>query len=248
MKNNLKKICLVVAALPVLLASAVSHAAPITFASFSDKAASQFVFTNNLATGTAASASFSSVSNAINFSFTSVPGLDAALQGVQNAHLTYSPSKTTAPANRSDDDLDSQPMNSTTIISIVRDTAYKTLTNLLTVTFSAGTKRLTIRGDDGGNSLTEAAGTGSGQSVAFTSDFLSFSGSTTAKDIALAFTGLSSPLAINANGFLNSFTATGSGNFSADPLPVTVPEPGSYAMLLAGLGLMGVALRSRKIL
>ena len=90
MKKILKEISIVAAALPLLLASAASCAGSITFATFTDKTASQFVFTNN---GT--SASFSALSEAVNFNFTSMVGVDAALQGVQNAHLTYSVSNTT---------------------------------------------------------------------------------------------------------------------------------------------------------
>jgi hypothetical protein len=48
---------------------------------------------------------------------------------------------------------------------------------------------------------------------------------------------------------LRSFRATATGSFSSDPAPTitALPEPGAWAMLIAGFGLVGFAARRRSI-
>lgn len=114
--------------------------------------------------------------------------------------------------------------------------------NLLTVVFDGslfGSKNGTTA-NLGGSSL-------SGNSVMFTSDFLDFS-TVDNTDLAASFTALNSGLKVGDNGSLASFRATGGGQFSSDPAPTIigmVPEPASWAMMVAGFGMLGIALRRR---
>ena len=239
MKNISKKLGIAALALPLMLASAATYATG-TFATFTDLTSGKFVFTNN-----GASTTFAATNDAVSFQYI-VGGLDAALTGSQLAHLTYSSSASTAAL--SGFGLDIQRMNSTTI-SIVRDTAYNGHTNLLSVTFSGTLANpLYLFGANAGSALSELASTGSGQTVTFTSDFLNFS-NTSSRDVGLAFTSVAPPVGIDANGLLKSFTASATGSFSADPTPLVVsavPEADTYAMLLAGLGVIGFLARRRQ--
>jgi hypothetical protein len=91
---------------------------------------------------------------------------------------------------------------------------------------------------------------GSGGTLTFTSDFLKFAPSASLGS-ALNFTSAITPAGqgLNSLGFgsdaLESFNLDAGGSFSSVPLPNSVPEPASWAMLLLGMGLIGGVLRRR---
>ena len=68
------------------------------------------------------------------------------------------------------------------------------------------------------------------------------------KDFALSFSGSSPNFNAPVGSSSQSLSASGSGTFASDPLPVVpgVPEPASWAMMLGGFGLLGATLRTRK--
>lgn len=112
--------------------------------------------------------------------------------------------------------------------------------NLLTVVFDGS-----LYGTRNGSTANLGGSTLGGNNLLFTSDFLDFSNVVNA-DLAAAFTALNSGLKVGSNGSLASFRATGGGQFSADPVPNIIgmiPEPASWAMMIAGFGMLGVAAR-----
>jgi hypothetical protein len=141
----------------------------------------------------------------------------AELQGIQNAHLTIT-STTTATATNSSNTV-IQPLNNIIVIRITRDTPASTGANtrrdLLSVSISApfNPAAPTFTGADGGNSGTFSATTPD-HTVAFTSDFIDFS-STTSRNLALSFTALVPSLAIGGGNFLATWSAAGTGTFAA---------------------------------
>ncbi len=115
--------------------------------------------------------------------------------------------------------------------------------NLLTAAFTSGA----LTGNIGGSTANYGTSTPP-YIVTFTSDFLDFSTST-ARDLALAINAINPLLsASNTNGGLAQFSGTVSGNFGADAtggIGSTVPEPAAWAMLIAGFGIVGAAMRRR---
>jgi len=116
-------------------------------------------------------------------------------------------------------------------------------THLLTVDFSGGFLTAILGGS------TASYGTSTPPfTVSFTSDFLDFSTSTT-RDLALAIDAINPSVGFAfGGGRLN--LGTMSGNFGSDatagnPQGV-VPEPTSWALMFAGFGLVGSALRSQR--
>jgi hypothetical protein len=122
-------------------------------------------------------------------------------------------------------------------ITITRNTPFNGFTNLLTVTFTNGT----FSGELGGTSITLNASTPPLNQVTFASDFFNFSPDTTARAFALSFSSVTPALAIGGDGQLASFAASGTGTFSAEPVPTVVPEPGVMSLLGGGLGLIALA-------
>jgi len=115
-------------------------------------------------------------------------------------------------------------------------------TNLLTVNFSGGAITGALLGSTAnyGNSTPPNV-------VNFTSDFLDFSGST-ARDLALAIDAINPSIGFAFNGH-RDHSGSVAGVFGADLSsgnPQGVPEPGSWALMLAGFGLVGFALRSQR--
>lgn len=92
------------------------------------------------------------------------------------------------------------------------------------------------------------------EDITYSSDFIKFKPNS--KDsFSLSFTledevedgNTGGGLSIDENGYLSSFIASELGTFSSTQTPtLSVPEPGTFAMLLAGLVLIGVTLH-RKI-
>lgn len=108
--------------------------------------------------------------------------------------------------------------------------------NLLTVTFSSGS----ITTSTGGN-----AGTLASTTVTYTSDFLDFGNGSNSLSVNLSSMSVSAQAA--GNGALRSFRSQMAGSFSAaiTPFASAAPEPASWAMLVMGFGLLGVAMRRR---
>jgi len=93
----------------------------------------------------------------------------------------------------------------------------------------------------GGGAPTLQADSTAGSVITYASDFADLSG-TTAEDFALSFSGASQALNLTG-GRLPNFSFSGSGTFAAD-LPI--PEPASWTLMLAGFGIMGGVMRSRR--
>lgn len=174
-----------------------------------------FRFTNNTTSGT-----FDTVPGGsriwFQYQFVTVP---PELQGIQDATLTMT-GTTTAPASLdTNNNLVIQPVNQTVTISIIRNNPASTgsgsRTNLLTVTISGPFTPAApnITGSPGGNSGNFSATTPD-HTITFTSDFVDFS-TTVSRNAALSFSGLVPAMGINANGFANSWTASGTGTFGA---------------------------------
>ncbi|MFN3370372.1 MAG: PEPxxWA-CTERM sorting domain-containing protein [Sphingomonadaceae bacterium] len=116
-------------------------------------------------------------------------------------------------------------------------------TNVLTVTFTDAT--LSITKGPGGNQSGSLIGSGiCGTDVCFSSDVLSVN-NLYFNNFALSFSGIQRPqggggIAYGANG--GNFIASGSGTFAG-----AIPEPATWALMIAGFGLVGAAARRRRI-
>ena len=208
----------VFATLAIFAATSNAHAALTTFATFFERVGgADFVFTNNSPTN----ATFSATSP-ISFSYLNLPGLPADLQGIQQATLTLSKT-TTAPAILSGGSV-TQPFPAvSSTLTITRDTPAAEGTGTRTILLQV-TSTATLDGLNGSTSGSFNAATSTGQTVIFTSDFLDFTSASIARDLAIALTQITPPLAlVGASGapgtFLRSFTAVASGNFSSDLAP-----------------------------
>lgn len=183
--------------------------------------------------------------------------LQGALASVSNVSATFTLDLSSASAAINAGPLIFQPglgnpVASFSIVSnqaiVIGPTFYAAGSNLLSGTLTSGVSLVGINGSTSGS---VNGSTQTGAVITYTSDFLNFN-STTVRDFALSLSAITS-LVQNSNaglhapnGNLRSFKATATGSFSSEPLPV-VPEPATWAMMIAGFGLLGVSLRRRRV-
>ena len=226
--------------LPGLLGTTtIAESSTVTFAQFDEKLGGQdFVYTNN-----GANATFNTIGggSAINFTFQNIANLAADLTGTQNAHLTLTMTTTTSASSFSGFDV--QPFTSQTeTLAIIRDTAAAegngARTNLLSASFTGS-----FNGSDLGSSG-NLSGTTPGNTVVFSSDFVSFT-ATTQRNLALSFSSINPDVELSGS-FLKSFNAAGSGTFASNPAPTSIPEPSSLILIGAAAGCAGFVARARR--
>jgi len=249
--------------LPILVGMAsiaamgVASATPVTFAQTTDiNTAGGLTWTNSGASSATLNTTTSG-GDVVNFSFENVANLPPSLSGQLQAMEKINGGAgvtTTAQAQStvipSVETLITQTINTPLVISY---TQIGTGINLLTITItpdSTGAAGLTLAGAagaNGGSSSSSNVGSAT-YTETFSSDILQFTQTATLAAAwsysALNPTDGGTGLEVAADGLLSSFTADEAGTFSSDPPPVYVPEPGSFALL--GAGLLGLTMLSRR--
>ena len=193
-----------------------ARGAPYNFAVFTDLSGTRpFSFTNN----GGVSATISTGSIPVTFDFTTPTGLSTAPRA---ATLTLTGSST-LPASNPGGNVD-QPITSATL-SITENGTGK---NLLSMTFTGILAGIA----SGPNAQLSGADTNS-QTVTFTSDYLTFT--PPGNSYALSLAAVTPALSIGPGGFLGSFQADITGQFTGN----AVPEPVSLSLFaLAPLALL----------
>jgi len=103
-----------------------------------------------------------------------------------------------------------------------------------------------ITGTLGTRTANMGGSTAGGATISYSSPLLSFDPATN-YGFNFGLTGIDRDLTGTANSTLGSFRSQLSGTFSVDPAPTfNVPEPGTWAMMIIGMGLVGVARRRRR--
>lgn len=118
--------------------------------------------------------------------------------------------------------------------------------SLLSGTFSS----TSLQGNIGATVATLLGSTAGGSTINFVSPLFSFNPGS-----ELAFTwglgGVSPSLGVTSTATtVNGFRSTISGTFQSDPAPIfisNIPEPGTWAMMIVGMGLVGFARRRRSV-
>jgi hypothetical protein len=123
-------------------------------------------------------------------------------------------------------------------------TTYAAGSNILSLSFTGGEMTATVPGT-AGNALVSIPGDGF---LNVTSDFLAFP-PTQLTDFSISLANVIPGFCIGDCGIggqqsvrFQNFTARGSGDFTA-----TIPEPGTWLMLLVGFGMVGFAARRRQV-
>lgn len=244
-KNNCQNFwrCTAVLAFLLFITVPTINAQTTTFASFLQRGASRDVgFTNNTTSGNLTT--FSSGFPVRFFYEDPVAStLPPALQTQQNATMTITSTTSTAGTQNGGNTI--QPIDGLTTISFRRDSDNA---NLLTIEIASTGSGLPVSGaypaQGPSASTSELSGSTNGnsanfnsstpaQTIRFTSDFLDFT-QTVIRSSQLGFTGFDVPYALNANSFVNSFTAQSTGSFSSNPSPFYNPPPTSTLVNVGG--------------
>jgi len=236
----------IVAAGLVALAFAAAKpaaATTTTFASYNDTVTQAWSFTN---TSSPAGETLVGTSIPMSFSYGTANGYNVAgtpILGTLTVTGTLLPDNKTSvpggPPHFNPITEDSSYLSSLTM-TFTADTPVHGMTNLLTVvatdpdlTGMDGKKTASIVGSE--NTV--------GETVDFSSDFLNFTG-TGNQTLSLSLTSLSRGLAKNGDGYLDTFLASGAGNFSTGPAPTSAPEASSVVsfgalMMLGAFAIIG---------
>jgi hypothetical protein len=204
------------AGLLTMAATARARAGLTQFAGFDQTSGNPFTFTFK-----GPGASFSGTAP-VDFQFYNAPGAPA---GGQAATLTLTSTAVT-PASAIGRLLEQPVDGPSNVMKFTRNSDSK---NLLTVTF-----RGEIYGTSGARPAGFSADTAVGDLVTFTSDFLSFNGSTS-RDFLINLPSVTPVLSLDCDGFLRNFCSDIHGMLPADHLSA-VPESGSLALLAGGFG------------
>ena len=238
--------CVAIGAIILAFASA-SWASTITFVQFheatSQPSANEFAYINN-GPDTANPAELITDPSGVPggavaavFNYLSITSaLPADLQGNQSATVTLTSSTTSPVVTGFGGTIGDEQIigggTLTDVLAITRTTPAAegsgSRTNLLTMTFTGQ-----LVGAIGGQTPQLSGGTDTGYTVTYTSDFLSFAGSTE-NDYSLTFTSwtdVNSALAglqVADNNFFDSANAAGAATFDAD---INVPESATFALM-----------------
>jgi len=239
---KLRKSFLVSAATAVLAVASLAPALAqntITFAQFqlgNGAPANPFVFTNS---GAGSNISVVSGSVAVNFTYQVANSYGAGIGNAIAATMTFTamvsaPASSAVVAGKLNDFQNLQLTN----MVFTANVPVGGQTNLLTVSNSTGT----LAGVNKGSTAGFAGDSSTGDTVNFSSAFIpSFAGAQS-ENFALSFTSVNPSLVIAGNGYLRSFTTSGTGTFAE-----VTPEAGSLALLSFGvLPLVALKLRNRK--
>jgi hypothetical protein len=232
-------------------AASAAHAGVTTFASTTDVNTNDIVWTDNGTSGTLNTTN-TTTGNLVTFNYSGVTGLPSILNGnLQAYELINGGAGVTTTAEATGVAFLQQGINAAFSISYTLANPIVsggvTLSNLLTATITPGTTYASIGGTDGTNAASYSAGTNTRgyYTVTFTSDFLSFKPGST-YSLTLGFNSVDPDIELDGNGnFLSSFTADLIDSFAANPVPTSIPEVPSLALLIVGMGAVGVAARRR---
>jgi len=211
----------------VAMMAASASAAPVEFGTFnSPNGGQEFSFTNNGGTSGTITASAP-----VTFNFTAASGMSTV---DRQAILTIN-GTTFTPANALPGSFVDQRISGPASLSLIEVGTGK---NLLSITAFTGD----IIGKLGSPNAALSGADTSGDTVTFTSDFLTFMQPGNSYNLGLA--GITPVLSIGPGGFLNTFLANVNGQFSA--MVFAVPAPTSVAMLGTGLVAAAVLATQRK--
>jgi hypothetical protein len=225
----------------VLESSALAASTPVTFAQVIESAAnsnpSVFAYLNNgtnAELGTDVAGVFGA-SVPVDFTYLAVLGtpLAADLSGVQDATITLTSSTATPASTAVMGIYGIEPIDASgpavNILKITRDTPAAegagSRTNLLTMIFTG-----TLLGAIGGETPQLSGNSALGNTVTYSSDFVSFAQSTQ-QDFSMTFSswGPANPpppgLSIGTGGFFNPATAAGTSTFDFEGAATVIPEP-----------------------
>lgn len=218
-----------------------AFAAPTTFATVAD-ISQDFFWTVNNGVGTLNTNSNQGAT--VNFAYqnVNVPGwLSGTLSATMLINGGNGIQTTSAAINGGSITL--QSLNQPFTISFTLKNGAVGARNLLTVTIgpNSGTNP-TMVGSGAAVSLTSSSAS---VVETFSSDFLRFANGTIYSSV-IGFNSVSPSVSIGPSGLMSNFVASALlANFSADPVPTVIPEPGSLAALIGGLMVLGIAARRR---